>query len=205
MRYTGSKLKLSRKLGADIGFITPGSKSFERMMNKLNIKPGQHGRKRKRYSEYGLQLLEKQKLRYMFLLNEKQLSTYFKKAIRVEGNTAKILAQMLEKRLDNVVYRLGFVPTRTAARQLVNHKHITVNGSVVNIASYQVKVGDVIGFSNEKIQNVEYVKQSLENQDYTLPAWLQRDGNKGKVAQEPDESDISQIVNLRMVVDYYSR
>ncbi|GIW62477.1 MAG: 30S ribosomal protein S4 [Patescibacteria group bacterium] len=205
MRYTGSKLKLSRKLGADIGLITPGSKSFERMMNKLNIKPGQHGRKRKRYTEYGLQLLEKQKLRFMFLLNEKQLSAYFDKAVRMEGNTAKLLSQILEKRLDNVVYRLGFAPTRTSARQLVSHKHITVNGKVVNIASYQVKVGDVIGFSNDKIQNVAYIKECLENEDLMVPSWLKREGNKGTVVSEPDESYIEQTVDLRMVVDYYSR
>ncbi len=205
MRYTGSKVKLSRKFAAELGFKTPGTKTYERMMRRLNVRPGQHGRARKRYTEYGFQLLEKQKLRFMFMLNERQLGRYFEQAVKTEGNTAVNLCRILEKRLDNVVYRLGFAPTRASARQLVFHKHITVNGRVVNIPSYLLRVGDKIGFKSDKTKDIPYIKESLANKDHIIPGWLKRAGDKGELIAEPDDEFIAKTVDLRMVVDYYSR
>ncbi len=204
MRYKGPKVRIARKFGVEFGLKTPGTKSYERMIRRLNIRPGQHGRKRRRLTEYGLQLLEKQKLKYMFGINERQLRNYFEKAVAKKGNTALFLCQMLEKRLDNIVYRLGFAPTRAAARQLVSHNHIKVNDRVVNIASYQVKIGDKITFKSEKSMNIPYVKKMLEEK-VILPKWLKRKGNVGELVEEPTEEEISKIVDLRMLIDFYSR
>lgn len=204
MRYTGPKVKIARKFATDLGLKTPGTKSYERMIRKLNIRPGQHGKKRMRLTEYARQLLEKQKLKYMFGINERQLRNYFEKAVEKKGNTALFLCQMLEKRLDNIVYRLGFAPTRAAARQLVSHKHIKVNDRVVNIASYQVKVGDKITFKKEKTAQIPYIKKALEEK-IILPKWLKREGLTGKLVEEPTEEEVAKIVDLRLVVDFYSR
>ena len=204
MKYTGPKVKIARKFGVEFGLKTPGSKSYERMLKKLNIRPGQHGKKRRRITEYGRQLLEKQKLKYMFGINERQLQNYFEKAVEKKGNTALFLCQMLEKRLDNVVYRLGFAPTRAAARQLVSHRHIKVNDRVVNIPSYQVKVGDKISFKSEKSAEIPYIKKMLEEK-IILPKWLKKKGLVGELIDEPTDEDIAKIVDLRMVVDFYSR
>ncbi len=204
MRYTKAKVKVARKFGVDLGLKTPGSKNYERMLRKINIRPGQHGKKRRVLTEYGRQLLEKQKLKYMFGINERQIKNYFDKAVKKKGNTALFLSQLLEKRLDNVVYRLGFAPTRAAARQLVSHKHIKVNDKVINISSFQVKVGDKITFKNEESTKIPYVKKMLEDK-VVVPKWLKRKGLIGEVIAEPTQEDIEKIVDLRMVIDFYSR
>jgi small subunit ribosomal protein S4 len=206
MRYIGPKNRIARREGVDLGLKTPGSKAHARLLRKINVSPGQHGVKRKRkVSERGSQLREKQKLRYIFGLTEKKLKKYFKKAKSKTGNTAFYLAQFLEKRLDNVVYRLGFAPTRAAARQLISHRHIKVGDKIVNIPSYEVKLNDKITFTNDKIIKVEYIVKQLENKDLILPAWLKRQAIVGMVVAEPTDEEIATQINLRLVVEYYSR
>jgi len=206
MRYIGPKNRIARQLGIDLGLKTPGTKSHQRLLKKLNIPPGQHGRSlRRKFSERAIQLREKQKLRFMFGISEKQLKNYFKKASLKKGNTALYLCQFLERRLDNIVYRLGFAPTRASARQLVSHKHIKVNGKVLNIPSYLVKVGDIITFANDKITQVLEIKQALENKDLIIPSWLKRKGVEGKILSEPSADLIEKQIYLRLVIEYYSR
>lgn len=205
MRYLGSKTKLSRKLGVDLGLKTTGSKSHLRLLKRLSVSPGQHGAQRKKITEFGLQLKEKQKLKFMFGVSENQLKRYFKFSSIKKGNTAVYLSQFLEKRLDNVVYRLGFAPTRASARQLVSHRHIKVNDKLVNIPSYQIKVGDVISFAKESSKEIDYVKKILESKDYLLPEWLERKGDRGKVVEEPKTTYIEKQVNLRSIIELFSR
>lgn len=206
MRYTNSRNRLARRVGIDLGLKTVGSKANTRLLNKLNIPPGQHGaKKNKKISERGLQLVEKQKLRYMFGITEKQLKSYFKKASVKKGNTALYLAEFLEKRLDNIVYRLGFAPTRSAARQLVSHGHILVNDKKITIPSYQVKNNDIISFSNEKITKVPYIEKILNEKDIIIPFWIERKDNKGKLISSPTNEEITKQINLRLIIEYYSR
>jgi len=206
MRYTGPKNRIARQLNVDLGLKTPGTKSHARLLKRLNIPPGQHGIKgRKKVSERALQLREKQKLRFMFGISESQLKKYFKKASQKKGNTALFLCQFLERRLDNIVYRLGFAPTRALARQLISHKHIKVNDKVLNIPSYLVKVNDIITFADDKMTQVPEIKQSLENKDLTIPFWLKREGIVGKVIDQPSSELIEKQVHLRLVIEYYSR
>jgi len=206
MRYTGARNRISRREGIDLGLKTPGSKSHARLLRKINITPGQHGTKKKRKrSERGMQLREKQKLRYIFGVTEKQCKNYFKTAKEKTGNTAFYLAKFLEKRLDNIVYRLGFAPTRAAARQLVSHRHIKINDNVVSIASYQVQVGEKISFSSEKTIKIPYIEKQLSNKDMILPPWLERQAVVGKLIAEPNEELISKQINLRLVIEFYSR
>ncbi len=206
MRYLGPKNRLSRRVAFDLGLKTAGTKSHARLLKKLNISPGQHGaKKNKKISERGIQLLEKQKLKYMFGISEKQLKNYFKKASAKKGNTALYLAEYLERRLDNIVYRLGFAPTRATARQLVSHGHIIVNGKKIKIASYQVKNNDIISFSNEKITKVSYIEKVLNDKNIIVPAWLERKNNVGRLIATPNNQEIAKQVNLRLIIEYYSR
>ena len=206
MRYTGPKNRIARQLGTDLGLKTPGTKAHARLLKKLNIAPGQHGvSSRKKLSERALQLREKQKLRMMFGLSETQFKNYFKKSSRKKGNTALYLCQFLERRLDNVLYRLGFAPTRAAARQLIAHKHIKVNNRPLNIPSYLVKIGDVITFADEKITEIPAVKQALENKDLIVPSWLKRENKVGRMVAEPSAELIEKQIHLRLVIEYYSR
>ncbi len=206
MRYTGPRNRIARREGVDLGLKTPGSKSHARLLRKINISPGQHGAKRKRkVSERGFQLREKQKLRFIFGLTEKKLKKYFKTAKEKTGNTAFYLTQFLEKRLDNIVYRLGFVPTRAAARQLISHRHIKVNDKIVNIASYEVKLNDKIAFASDKTIKIEYIAKQLENKDLILPVWLKRQAIVGMLVSEPTDEEITKQINLRLVIEFYSR
>lgn len=206
MRYTGPKNRIARRQATDLGLKTPGSKSHARLLKKLNVMPGQHGtRRRRKVSERGMQLTEKQKLRYIFGLSETQLKKYFKQAVIKKGNTAEVMAQSLERRLDNTVYRLGLAPTRASARQLVTHGHIAVNGKKVTIPSYQVKVDDVISFLKEKSAKISYIEQTLTNKDIIMPSWLAKQGISGKLTAQPSSDEIAKQVNLRLVIEYYSR
>jgi small subunit ribosomal protein S4 len=206
MRYTGSRNRIARQLGVDLGLKRPGTKSHSRLLKRLNIPPGQHGPAgKKKFSERALQLREKQKLRLMFGLTEKQLKKYFKKASQKKGNTALYLCQYLERRLDNVLYRLGFAPTRASARQLVSHKHIKVNDKILNIPSYLVKKGDIITFAKEKILQVPEIKETVENKDLIIPSWLKKEDNKGVVVSDPSTESIEKQIHLRLVIEYYSR
>lgn len=206
MRYTGPKNRIARREGVDLGLKTPGSKSHAQLLRRLNIFPGQHGaKKRRKVSERAHQLREKQKLRFIFGLTETQLNKYFKIASFKKGNTALYVGQFLEKRLDNIVYRLGLAPTRAAARQLVRHGHIEVNDKKLSIPSYQVRTGEMIGFTKEKSQKIPYIEKSLSNKDIIVPEWLEKKATMGKLVSEPTNNEIEKQVNLRLVIEYYSR
>jgi len=208
MRYTGPRNKVSRREGVDLGLKTPGTKGHATLLKKLTLKPGQHGmgtRKRKKQSERGKQLREKQKLRFMFGVTETQLKNYYNEAVNTKGNTGVILGQILEQRLDNVIYRLGFAPTRASSRQLVNHGHVVVDDKVVSIASYRVIVGDKVAFKGPKTAKIPYIETQMANETQIVPDWLERKAEKGKVAKMPDSQNIEKQVNMRSVIEFYSR
>ncbi|MFA8434398.1 MAG: 30S ribosomal protein S4 [Marinifilaceae bacterium] len=200
-RYIGPKSKIARKFGEPI--FGP-DKAFE---NK-NYPPGQHGnsRRRKKMSEYGIQLKEKQKAKYTYGVLEKQFSNLFKKAARSKGITGEVLLQLLECRLDNVIYRLGVAPTRSAARQLVSHKHVTVNGQIVNIPSYAVKAGDIVGV-REKSKSLEVITNSLSTTRYNQSSWLEWDQTSmsGKFLNIPERSEIPENIKEQLIVELYSK
>ena len=206
MRYTGPRNRIARREGIDLGFKTPGSKSHERLLKKLNVPPGQKGsRGRRKFSDHSRQLREKQKLRYLFLVTQNQLKKYFKKSVIKKGNTALYLAKFLEKRLDNVVFKTGMAPTRASARQLVAHKHIKVNDKAISIPSYEVKKGDIITFSNERSTKIPYIEKMLTNKDIMLPSWLERKATMAKMIDEPSSIEIDKQINLRLVIEHFSR
>jgi len=206
MRQIGPKNRLARRLGIDLGLKTPGTKSHARLLKKINVAPGQHGTARRRKTtEYGSQLKEKQKLRYIFGLTDGRLKRYFKEAVKKKGNTADYLASTLERRLDNIVYRLGLSPTRAAARQLISHGHVKVNDKLVNIASYEVKINDVISYANERVLKIPYIEKSLANKDILLPFWLVREGPAGKLIKAATADEINKQINLKYIIEFYSR
>ena len=199
-RYTGPQWKLSRRLG--FSTLENGKE-----LNKRAYAPGQHGQKRKKQTEYGLQLAEKQKVRHMYGVNEKQFHNTFKQAGKMEGIHGYNFFCLLERRLDNVVYRLGFAPTRKAARQLVNHGHFLVNGIKTDIPSFRVKVGDVIEVK-EKSRSSQLFKAIKEtNQSFGVVSWLDSDleNLKVKVTNFPTREDIDIPVEERMIVEFYSK
>lgn len=166
-------------------------------LRRAIVPPGQHGAKRKRKSsDYGLQLREKQKVRRMYGIMEKQFRNLFEKATRVKGSTSESFLKFLELRLDNIVYRLGLVPTRNMARQVVGHGHVKVNARRVNIPSYQVKVGDEITITEKLVR----LREST-----IVPAWLDRQGIIGRVVRVPERADVSEPINEQLIVEYYSR
>jgi small subunit ribosomal protein S4 len=204
-RYLGPKLKLSRREGTDL-FLKSGVRAID---SKCNIEsaPGQHGARRGRLSDYGIQLREKQKVRRMYGVLEKQFRNYYKEAARRTGNTGENLLQLLEQRLDNVVYRMGFASTRAEARQLVSHKAITVNGQVVNIPSYNVKAEDVVAV-REKSKKQARIAAALElSEQREKPTWIEVDGKemKGVFKRVPERSDLSAEINEQLIVELYSK
>ena len=205
-RYLGPKCKLSRREGTDL-FLKSGVKSLESKC-KLEVPPGGiKGERRGRVSDYGLQLREKQKLRRMYGVLERQFRNYYQKASGRPGQTGHTLLQMLEGRLDNVVYRMGFASTRTEARQLVSHKAIAVNGDAVNIPSYQCKAGDVIAV-REKSQKQLRIQAALQiKAQVGFPEWVEVDDKKfsGVLKQLPDRGDILPDINENLVVELYSK
>lgn len=199
-RYTGPKSKIARKFGEAIY-------GADKVLTKKNYPPGQHGNNRKRKtSEYGTQLKEKQKAKYTYGVLERQFSNLFDKAQRAKGITGEILLQLLESRLDNVVYRLGIAPTRDAARQLVSHKHIVVNGEVVNIPSYQVKQGDIVGV-REKSKSLEVINDCLAGFNHSKYPWIEFDesAKAGKFLHLPDRADIPENIKEQLIVELYSK
>ena len=199
MRYTGSKDRLSRKFGE----ILSGMPMFE--VNKRPYPAGQHGQKRTKTSEYGSLLLEKQKLRLSFGLSEKQFRKYFDKASKKKGPTGEILITLLETRLDNLVYRMGFAPTLPAARQLVNHGHVLVNNKKIDIPSYPVKVSSEIALK-DTVRDNEVVKNSIKNTPQVLDyISVEKEHFKGKLVTMPNRGQIPVNVNERLIVEYYSR
>ncbi len=198
-RYTGPRLRIVRRLG-DLPGLT-------RKNARRQYPPGQHGQNRRKRSEYAIRLEEKQKLRYNYGVSEKQLVRYIKKARRVTGSTGLVLLQLLEMRLDNTVFRMGMAPTIPAARQLVNHGHITVNGKVLDIASYQARQGDVVAVRNRD-KSQDLVKNNLLNPGLAnLPSHLEFDKGTltGKVNGIVEREWIALSINELLVIEYYSR
>jgi small subunit ribosomal protein S4 len=197
-RYTGPKDRLSRREGVDL--FGKGSK-----LTRINIKPGVHGAKLSRsQSYYGKQLREKQKVKRIYGIREEQFRRYIDKALKSKGNSTDVLFSLLERRLDNVVYRLHFANTRPAARQLVSHRHVLVNGKKVNIPSYQVEKGDVITLDSKALQ-IPYVKKTIDEKNVKIPEWLNRKAAVGKVAGLPSFEDVTEPVSAQDVIEFYSK
>ncbi len=199
-RYTGPKSKISRKYGEPIFGDT-------KALEKKPHPPGQHGRgRRRKKSEYAIQLAEKQKAKYLYGIVERQFRNMFDKASRKDGVTGENLLQLLEARLDNVVYRLGIAPTRRSARQLVTHRHITVNGNLVNIPSYTLKEGDMIAV-REKSKSLTAISSSVANKNANKYKWLEWDDKSllGKIVTYPDRESIPENINEQLIVELYSK
>ncbi len=204
-RYLGPKLKLSRREGTDL-FLKSGVRAIDTKC-KIETIPGQHGARRGRLSDYGVQLREKQKVRRMYGVLEKQFSNYYKEAARLKGNTGENLLQLLETRLDNVVYRMGYASTRAEARQLVSHKAIVVNGGVVNIPSFTVSAEDAVSV-REKSKTQARIIAALELADQReKPLWVEVDNKKleGVFKRVPDRADLSAEINEQLIVELYSK
>jgi len=204
-RYLGPKCKLARREGTDL-FLKSGVRALDSKCKAETI-PGQHGARRGRLSDYGVQLREKQKVRRIYGILERQFSTYYKEAARRKGATGENLLQLLESRLDNVVYRMGFGSTRAESRQLVSHKSITVNGSVINVPSYQVAPGDVIAV-RQKAKEQLRIKSALELAGQRTPIeWITVDSSKleGQFTRKPDRADLSADINENLIVELYSK
>lgn len=199
-RYTGPKVRISRRFNEPI-------LGENKALQKKNYAPGQHGRgKKRKQSEYALQLSEKQKAKYIYGLLERQFAKVFVEAARLKGVTGEKLLQLLESRLDNVVYRLGIAPTRRSARQLVLHKHISVNGDIVNISSFIVKPGDIVAV-RERSKSLEVITNSLALQGSRKYNWLEWDNNEmaGKLINIPLRADIPENINETLIVELYSK
>jgi small subunit ribosomal protein S4 len=199
-RYIGPKTKIARKFGEAI--FGP-----DKVLSKKNYPPGQHGNnRRKKTSEYGIQLREKQKAKYTYGVLEKQFHIIYERARRASGVTGVILLQMLESRLDNLVFRMGMAPTRAAARQLVSHKHITVDGKVVNIPSYQVKPGQVLGV-REKDKSMEVIQNSLSGFNHSKYPWIEWNAStlSGTYLHIPEREDIPENIKEHLIVELYSK
>ncbi|HEX6977013.1 MAG TPA: 30S ribosomal protein S4 [Patescibacteria group bacterium] len=198
-RYTGPKDRLSRREGFDL--FSKGAK-----LTRLNVAPGVHGPKgqTRQPSQYGRQLREKQKVKRMYGLMEAQFRKYVDKALKTKGNTVNKLFSLLETRLDNVVFRLGFAATRPQARQLVSHRHVFVNGKKVNIPSYEVRVSDTVTLDT-KATSIASVKKLLESKEKKTPAWLVRKGPAGKVARIPSREDVVEPISDQDIIEFYSR
>ncbi len=204
-RYIGPKCKLSRREGTDL-FLKSGVRSLEDKC-KVEAIPGQHSQRRTRLSDYGVQLREKQKVRRMYGVLEKQFRSYYKEAARLKGATGENLLQLLESRLDNVVYRIGFGATRSEARQLVSHKSILVNGEVVNIASYQVQEGDLVSVRDKAKEQLR-IKSALDIAATRSPSdWIDVNVSKleGQFKQKPERSELPAEINESLIVELYSK
>ena len=199
-RYTGPKTKIARKFGEPIF-------GEDKSLEKRNYPPGQHGssKRRGKKSEYAIQLMEKQKAKYTYGILEKQFRNLFEKASRSKGVTGEVLLQLCESRLDNMVYRFGLSPSRSGARQLVSHRHITVNGSIVNIPSYQVKKGDVVGV-REKSKSLNII-QEASSKDYPSNEWLSwnKDKLQGTYVNIPERTQIPETIKEQLIVELYSK
>ncbi len=198
-KYVGPKDRLSRREGFDL--FGAGAK-----LTRLNVTPGIHGPKgqMRQKSQFGRQLREKQKVKRMYGVLEGQFKKYVNKAFESKGNTANILFSLLERRLDNVVYRLGFAESRPQARQLVSHRHVTINGKKVNVASYQVKVDDTIGLSAKALE-IPSVKKQLAIENPMISGWLERKAAFGKITRLPVRDDILEPITEQDIIEFYSR
>ena len=204
-RYIGPKCKLMRREGSDL-YLKGRGRSLE---NKCNLEkvPGVHGERRTRLSDYGIQLREKQKVRRIYGVLEKQFRNYFKEAVRQKGSTGENLLQLLECRLDNVVYRMGYGTTRAESRQLVSHKSIMVNGSIVNIPSFQVKVGDVVSIREKSKQQTRIIDSVSVADQVGFPEWVDVDMKKleGTFKSVPEREELPSEINESLIVELYSK
>ncbi len=199
-RYIGPKSRIARRFGEPIF-------GADKVLSKRNFPPGQHGNNRRRkQSEYGAQLAEKQKAKYTYGVLERQFRNLFEAAAKADGITGEVLLQKLESRLDNIVFRLGIAPTRAAARQLVSHKHIVVDGKVVNIPSYSVQPGQIVGV-REKAKSLEVIETALAGFNHSKYPWLEWDENTkcGKFLHMPDRQDIPENIKEQLIVELYSK
>ena len=199
-RYIGPKSRIARRFGEAIF-------GADKVLSRRNFPPGQHGNgRRRKTSEYGVMLAEKQKAKYTYGVLEKQFRNMFEKASASNGITGEILLQNLECRLDNVVYRLGIAPTRAAARQLVNHRHITVDGKVTGIASYSVKPGQIVAV-REKSKSLEVIPDSLAGFNHSKYPWMEWDesAKAGKLLHKPERADIPENIKEQLIVELYSK
>ena len=206
-RYTGPDCRLCRREGAKLFLKGDRCYSANCAMNKRAVAPGQHGAARKKVTEYATQLREKQKAKRIYGVSEKQFHMYYVEADRRKGVTGENMLSLLERRLDNVVYRLGFGVSRSQARQLVNHAHITVNGKKVNIPSYIVKAGDVIAVKENKVNNTFFKELKERKPNGVIPKWLEADMEKlsGKVIALPAREDIGMDIREQLIVELYSK
>jgi len=204
-RYTGPKNRLARREGMDLGLKTVGSKSYANLQKRMGVMPGQHGVKgHKKVSDYGIQLREKQKVKRLYGVLERQFRKTFGNAMKWKGNTGEKLLEFMERRLDNVIYRMGFSPTRGLARQLVSHGHVLVDGKKVNIPSFEVQKDMVITLGVKGL-TIPAVKKMLDDKTLTFPAWIERKGPVGKIIRIPERSDITEDINEQLIVEHYSR
>ncbi|MCL4359893.1 30S ribosomal protein S4 [Patescibacteria group bacterium] len=204
-RYTGPKNRLSRREGEDLGAKTAGSRAHASLLRRLNVPPGMHGpHGRRKSSGYGDQLREKQKAKRMYGVLERQFRKNFERARTWKGNTGEKLLEFMERRLDNTIYRLGLAPTRAAARQLVSHGHVLVNGQKLTIASYMTKPEDVVTLTT-KAMEIPAVKTLLATDTVKIPEWIMRKGPVGKIVRLPVRTDITEDINVQLIVEFYSR
>lgn len=204
-RYKGPKNRLARREGIDLGLKTIGSSAHAGLLRRLKIPPGQHGQKRvRKLSDYGRQLREKQKVKRIYGILERQFKIYFERASKEKGNTGEALLAFLERRLDNVVHRMGLSPTRSSARQFVSHGHVLVDGKRVSIPSFQAKPGMVVSLK-QKILETPVVKKLLEVEENNIPKWLERKGPVGHVVRLPKRDDIPDDINEQLIIEFYSR
>lgn len=200
-RYTGPKMKRSRRLGLDLG----QKQNLQKVARRLSVPPGQHGRRgARRQSEYGQQLTEKQKVQFSYGIQERQLRRYVTEAQRTPQATGIELLRLLERRLDNVVFRLGLAPTRALARQLATHGHIFVNQQKIRIPSYRVRIGDIITLSPKALE-IPDVKARIANKEIEIPKWMQKTAAAGKISRLPERADIDSAVDEQLLVEFYSR
>ena len=204
-RYTGPKNRLARREGIDLGLKTVGTKSHANLLKRLGVPPGMHGSKgRRKLSDFGEQLREKQRVKRLYGVLERQFRRMYARARKWRGNTGEKLLEFLESRLDNTMYRAGLAPTRPGARQYVSHGHILVNGHKLTIPSYEVEAGDVITLGTKGLE-IPAVKKILESPPEQLPEWLERKGPVAKVARLPERRDIKEDINEQLIVEHYSR
>lgn len=204
-RYTGPKNRLARREGMELGLKTPGSKSYAVLQKRMGIIPGQHSVKgRRKLSDYGVQLREKQKVKRMYGVLERQFRKNFELAKKWKGNTGEKLLEFMERRLDNVVYRMGFSPTRGLSRQLVSHGHVMIDGKRVNIPSFLIEKDMVITL-RPKAMDIPAVKKMLDDKSFRAPVWIERKGPAGKVVRLPERADIGEDINEQLIVEHYSR
>ncbi len=204
-RYTGPKNRLARREGIDLGLKTVGSKSHAGYLRRANIPPGSHGVKsRRKISGYGQQLREKQKVKRMYGVLERQFRKNFERARKWKGNTGEKLLAFMERRLDNVLYRAALAPTRASARQFVTHGHVLVDGEKVTIPSYLVAKDQVISYKTKGL-TIPAVKKLLDEKTVTTPEWLERKGPVVKIIREPQRPDVKEDISEQLIVEYYSR